>query len=293
MSITGKSTVAHEILERLAAVKVDLFPLVKTDIEGLDSVQKGISFRVKDLKAAKHCFRNATDEKGRTAFYYNDREMSRGMIRELIRNAPHLIDMSFAATDGFGYREIRDMPLVPRRNPYSGVRMNANFNAAFFDDEQDYYYEVSSLHVALAEKICNVHIDKIGFVLRGPGGPFLSADFGHHAGDELGVKDKAAPYIGKFLAAVGNKLPLLRLNIDATLTGNWIARNVHLDLPSSRSGYRPSVGFAITPKPNLRISIKYTGKCGYCKRAEEEEIRIPVPSISDGRSITGGIRYDF
>jgi hypothetical protein len=293
MAITGKTKVAHDILERLQAVNVNIFPHLKTDIEGLDSVQKGINFKAKDLKALKHCFRNATDEQGRTAFYFNDRDMSGKILRELVRNAPHLIDMSFAATDGFGYREIRDMPLVPQLNPYSRVRMNANFNAQFFDDEQDYYYEVSSLHAALSEKICNVHIDVFGFVLRGPGGPFLFPDFGLHAGDELGLKDKAAPYLGKAIAAVANRLPLLRLNVDAKETGNWIARNVHLDLPNFRTGYRPAVGLAITPKPNLRISVKFSAKCGYCRNAEEEEIRLPVPSISDGRSVGVGVSYRF
>jgi hypothetical protein len=293
MGIKGNGSVAKEILNRLQDVSVNLAPFVDGDIEGLSSVQKGINFKVKDVKAVKHCFNNATDGLGRQAFYYNGRKYSGKILKELIRNAPHLLDMSFAATDGYGYREIRDMPLLPRLNPHSGRRMSKSFNAQFFNDERDYNYEVTSLHAALSEKVCNVHIDVFGFVLRGPYGPFLMPDFGLHSGDELGLKDKAAPHLGRFVAAVANRLPLTRLQLDAKETGNWIAKNVTLDLPNYRSGYRPSVGVSVTPTKNLTLSVKFSAKCGYCRDEEKEEVRMPVPSISDGRSITGGATLRF
>jgi hypothetical protein len=119
------------------------------------------------------------------------------------------------------------------------------------------------------------------------------ADFGLHSVDELGLKDKAAPHLGRAVAAIANRLPLLRLQLDAKQTGNWIAKNVTVDLPNYRNGYRPSVGVSVTPKKNLTLSLKFSSKCVYCRNQEDEEIRMPVPSITDGRSVTGGATYRF
>ena len=281
MRIKGNLEVAKEILQRLKDVKISLDDFLDSDIEGLDSRLKGINFRCKKLSAIKEKFDVATDGLGRTAFYYNGKYSTAKILSELIRNAPSLLDMSFAATDGYGYREIRDMPIIPSLS--SGpLRASAAFNSRFgFDDEQDVHFEVTSLHAALGDKICNVHIDNFGFVMRGPSGAFLTADFGQHAVDELGFKDKLSPLLGRVIGRA------FRTNGKAA--GNWIARNVNIDLPNHRNGFRKGAGMSVTPAPNLKVSAKFTASCGYCKKTEDDfGIRIP-----DGWSIGLGVTYHW
>ena len=282
MRITGDAVVANEILQRLQDVKISLAPFVDSNVEGLDSTLKGINFKCKHLPTIKQCFERATDYLGRTAFYYNGQYSSGRILRELVRNAPHLLDMSYAATDGYGYREIRDMPLVPNLSSFRPLRPSAGFNSRFgFDDEQEVHFEVTSLHAALAEKVCNIHIDDFGFVMRGPAGAFLTPDFGQHAADELGLKDKLAPLLGQGIGKV--------FRVDGKEVGNWLARNLHLDLPNYRNSYRKGVGVSVTPTPNLKISAKFTAQCGYCQKVEED-FGIPIP---DGWSVGVGVTYRF
>lgn len=272
----------NEILQRLLDVKVNLQPLATSAVDGLDSTLKGIIFKCQDMQMMKQVFEVATDYLGQKAFYYNGKYSSGNIKWELIRNAPSLLDMSYAATDGYGYREIRDMPIIPSLPTFDRVRLNRSFNSRFgFDDEQEIHFEVTSLHAALSEKVCNVHIDNFGFVMRGPSGAFLTPDFGQHAADELGLKDKLAPILGKTIGKI--------FRIDRKEVGNWIAKNINLELPNYRNSYRPGIGVSVTPTPNVKISAKFTGKCGYCSDVEET-FRIPIP---DGWSLGMGVTYKF
>ena len=175
---------------------------------------------------------------------------------------------------GYGYREIRDMPILPSLPAFRSVRPSAAFNSRFgFDDEQEVDFDVTSVHAALAEKICNVHIDKFGFVMRGPFGAFLTLDFGQHTADELGLEEKIAPLLGRGIGRM--------FRVDGKEVGNWIARNINLDLPNYRSGYRKGVGVSVTPTSNLKVSAKFTAECG-CSTNMEEDFGIPIP---DGWSV--------
>ena len=73
--------------------------------------------------------------------------------------------------------------------------------------------------------------------MRGPFGAFLTLDFGQHTADELGLKEKITRSwdIGRMF------------RVDGKEVGNWIARNINLDLPNYRSGYRKGVGVSVTP----------------------------------------------
>jgi hypothetical protein len=282
MRTTGNLGVANEVLQRLKDVKICLEPFLDSEVEGLDSILKGINFKCKDLPTIKHAFDGATDYLGRTAFYYNGQYSSGQILKELVRNAPVLLDMSYAATDGYGYREIRDMPIIPDLPAFKPVRLSPGFNSRFgFDDEQEVNYEVTSVHAALGEKICNIHIDKFGFVLRGPAGAFLSLDFGQHGVDELGLKDRLAPVLGRGIGKV--------FRVDGKKVGNWIARNVDIELPNSRNSFREGIGLSVTPTPNLTITAKFTAKCGYCKNVDQD-FGIPIP---DSWSIGGGVTYHW
>jgi hypothetical protein len=282
MRIKGNVAVANSILLRLRDVGISLPPFLDSDVEGLDSTLKGINFKCKKLPEIKQAFDRATDYLGRTAFYYNGQYSSGKILKELVRNAPVLLDMSYAATDGYGYREIRDMPIVPSLSSFRSVRPSAAFNSRFgFDDEQEVHFDVTSVHAALAEKFCNVHIDNFGFVMRGPSGAFLTPDFGQHAADELGLKDKLTPLLGRGIGRL--------FRVDGQAVGNWLGRNLTLDLPNYRNGYRKGVGVSVTPTPNLKISAKFTAKCGYCRNVEED-FGIPIP---DGWSVGVGLTYHW
>src|SRR5216683_8105568 len=81
---------------------------------------------------------------------------------------------------------------------------------------------------------------------------------------------------------------LLRSNQGEAI-GNWIARNVNLELPNFRNGYRPGVGISVTPTPRLTISGKFTARCSFC-REREQDFGIPIP---DGWSVGIGVAYRF
>jgi len=202
---------------------------------------------------------------------------------------PDLLDVSFAATDGYGYREIRDMPLLPSLSSFLPQKSSASFKSRFgFDDEQSVSFEVSSLHAALGEKVCNIHIDQMGFVVRGPYGVFLNPNFPQHLVNELGLQTMLAPYLGQGIGKLLKLTNLLRSDKSKEI-GNWIAKNVSLELPSHLNGYRPGGALRVKATPRLTISTKFTAKCNFC-REREEDFGIPIP---DGWSIGFGIQFKF
>lgn len=219
MNFTGNLAVAKEICCRLRDVHISLDPFVASDVTALDSTLKGINFTCKDLQTIKRAFDNAMDILGRRAFYDNGQYSSGVIIRELIRNAPDLLDISFAATDGYGYREIRDMPLIPSLPSFRSAHFSPAFNSRFgFEDEQSVSFDDQSVTI-----------------------------------------------------------------------GNWIAKNINLELPNFRNSYRPGIGVSVTPTPGLTISAKFTAKCSFC-REKEEDFGIPIP---DGWSLGFGVTYRF
>ena len=291
MNVTGDLTVAKAICDRLKDVHISLDPFVAASVNALDSTLKGINFNCKDLDTIKRAFNSATDTLGRPAFYYNGQYSSGKILRELIRNAPDLLDISFAATDGYGYREIRDMPLLPSLSSFRPAQANPSFSSRFgFEDEQTVSFDVTSLHAALGDQICNVHIDQMGFVIRGPYGVFLDPDFPQHLVNELGWQTDLAPYLGLGIGRVLKLTHLVRTDQGKAI-GNWMAKNVNLELPNFRNGYRPGVGISVNATPRLTISAKYTAKCGICQeRGDEFQMPIPEP---DGSSIGVGLTYRF
>jgi hypothetical protein len=290
LTVTGHLDIARIICARLKDVHINLDPLVASPVDAQDSTLKGINFQCKDLKTIKGVFDTATDDLGRRAFYYNGQYSSGNILRELIRNAPDLMDISFAATDGYGYREIRDMPMLPSLSSFRPVMPNRSLSSRFgFEDEQTVSFDVTSLHAALAEKICNVHLDQMGFVLRGPYGVFLSPDFPQHLVNELGWQTDLAPFLGLKIGKLLKLSNILRTDEDAEKFAEWITKNVNLELPNFRNGYRPGVGISVNATPNLTISAKYTAKCGFCQE-RQGDLDIPAP---DGSSIGVGITYRF
>jgi hypothetical protein len=290
MTVKGNLSVAKEICQRLRDVHIEIEPFVASTVTAYDSTLKGIDFQCKDLKAIKQTFDKATDSLGRQAFYFNGQYSSGKILKELIRNMPDLIDVSFAATDGYGYREIRDMPLLPSLSGFMPPKSSGVFNSRFgFDDERSLHFEVSSLHAALGEKVCNIHIDQMGFVVRGPSSVFLNPDFPQHLVSELGLQTMLAPYLGQGITRILKFTNLLRADKSSKDIENWVARNISLELPSSKNSYRPGVALRVKATPRLTVSTKFTAKCNFC-REREEDFGIPIP---DGWSVGVGIQYKF
>jgi hypothetical protein len=287
LTVTGNNRVAKEIFDRLDDVNISVDSFAASPVEALDSTLKGINFKCNNLQIIKDAFDSATDQLGRPAFYYNGQYSSGKMARELIRNAPDLLDMSFAATDGYGYREIRDMPLLPSLSSFRPAQVNPSFSSRFgFEDEQSVSIDVTSLHAALAAgpNGCNVHIDQMGFVMHGSYGAFLDPDFFQHLGNELIFQTDVAPSLGK---GIGK---LLRLgDQQGKEIGNWLARNVNLELPNFRNHYRPGFGVSVNLTPRLTVSGKFTAKCSFCQE-QEQDFGVPIP---DGRSVGVGLTYRF
>jgi hypothetical protein len=289
LTVTGNHPVANIIIDRLKDVHICLNSFVASPVDALDSTLKGINFQCRELDTIKRAFDSATDSLGRRAFYYNGQYSSGKIIHELIRNAPDLLDSSFAASDGFGYREIRDMPLLPSLSTFRPRQANPSFSSRFgFDDEQSVSFDVTSLHAALWAENCNIHIDQMGFVMRGPYGVFLDPDFHQHLFNELGLQTRLAPYLGQGVGSVLRFTHLFRTANDKEI-GAWIARNVNLELPNSRNSYRPGVGITVTPTPRLTLSGKYTAKCSFCQE-RSDDFSLP---IKDGWSVGLGITYRF
>lgn len=107
---------------------------------------------------------------------------------------------SMAATQGEGFREIRPLPMLPGRGfetlDMSSAReafnrqdgWNAAFSAGF---GQSLSLTLHSLHWALSEESCSVHVDKFGFTARLLDGTLaLTPDAIQHIFLELLLQDK-------------------------------------------------------------------------------------------------------
>lgn len=74
-----------------------------------------------------------------------------------------------------------------------------------------------SLHCQLSRTLCNIHIDRIGFVAKGPDGrAYYSPDALFHIADELvlasiaGAAHRAHPYLGEVVSRIHPVMPNIR-----------------------------------------------------------------------------------
>jgi hypothetical protein len=144
------------------------------------TVLDGITFPPKSAPKLLAALREAKDSLGNKAF-----------AEASINNEQHwALKLSFAATNGVGFRETwRFPPLSGRavsdaRSDSYARRSSQGFSAHFGDSPT--LPEMSSLHCAVAPEVCNIHIDKTGFVLEGLNGNIsLTPDFFQHLVNEL------------------------------------------------------------------------------------------------------------
>lgn len=252
-------------------------------VEG-SSTLVGITFRPKNFQMLRSAFQNARRE-GLPAFHYHPlsgRPMVEQIFHNLITADP--LQISYAATKvgmpgqkeqmAWGFREITD--LIPKLDDRPllapGVRSDPRF-AARFPTLVERKIEISALHAAITPEACNIHIDDVGFVARGPQGIVgMTPDFPQHLLNELVLKT--------YLRGV---------------LGEWVTDHFSINIPNSDNAYAPAVGVTLDlPKQNLQIGVTFSFGCnclGARQRISLEETLIPIPG---GWSVSGGLtlRHD-
>lgn len=248
-----------------------------TVVEGTTTLV-GITFRPKNFQDLWMAFRHAT-RNGSPAFHYHPltvRSMGRQIYLDLIHADP--VQISYAATSagmpgkkeqrGFGFREIKDLTpqLDDRPLMMSDVRPNPRF-AARFSTPIVRRIDIRSLHVALTPEACNIHIDEVGFVARGPSDLLvLTPDFLNHMINEL----------------------VFKTNLRGVL-GEWITDHFSVLVPSSDTHYAPTVGIGFElPKQNLSVSASFSFgcRCLPAHRVTTDERIVPIP---EGWSVGVGL----
>jgi hypothetical protein len=238
----------------------------------------GITFRPRNFQELMLAFRSAR-RNGSEAFHYHPltvRSLARQIYMDLINVDP--LQISYAATEagmpgksaqrGFGFREITDLaPMLDDRPlSMSDVRPNPRF-AARFSTPAVRKIDIRSLHVALTPEACNIHIDEVGFVLRGPNNQLiLSPDFLQHMVNEL----------------------IFKTNLRGVL-GEWVTDHFSILVPSSDNHYAPTVGIGLElPKQNLSISASFSFgcRCLPAHRVTTDERIVPIP---EGWSVGVGL----
>lgn len=139
----------------------------------------GITFHPKDAEKLKQELRQAKDSSGKRAF-----------ATQWTNHVEHkAIALSFAATEGAGFREIWRFPPLPKTKlfQHTSPGWNNNYSANFGVSMT--LPDSSSLHCDVSKHKCNIHIDEVGFVIELPNGKVIvTADFLQHTANELILK---------------------------------------------------------------------------------------------------------
>lgn len=152
-----------------------------TEVKEAKTTLDGITFRPKDSKKLEAVLKQARDGGSKKAFATR--------WTNYVEHKP--IALSFAATEGVGFREIWRFPPLPEiqlrantLNPWSN-NYSANFGVSMTLPDS------SSLHCDVSEHKCNIHIDEVGFVIElADGRVIVTADFLQHTVNELLLKTK-------------------------------------------------------------------------------------------------------
>lgn len=193
----------------------------------------GISFKAKNTEKLKYALRNVLDVHGEPAFAEGHKEdMSHWALAK-----------SFSKTHGIGFREIWRPKLTERALSIDDARPNRfksawnRHTSAGFGDAMD-LPDLSSVHCAIADDICNIHIDQMGFVMNGVNGELVvNPDFLRHLIVELLWKTEA------------------RKNLPG-----WVVDHVNFILPSSYNDYS-RIGLSLDAQMTKNAKISLSGTC--------------------------------
>jgi hypothetical protein len=138
--------------------------------------------------------------------------------------------------------------------------------------------DITSLHVALTPAACNIHIDNVGFVLRGSRSMVgLDPDFVQHLVNELLLKTILRDWL---IEKYGD-----------TSTAVWAVEHLSVMLPSSDMHYAPSGGVKLDVG-TTQLSVAFTMGCK-CLQSEKLTLDERIVPIPEGWSIGAGLRKDF
>jgi hypothetical protein len=269
-------------------------------IEG-KTVLIGITFPPRNFQELLELFRSALNERGEKAFHYHPLKPAPGggKIANILDKTEQFVFLNWLglsydqttvgltkATEmrAWGFREIADSyntevgPLeAAGRNTYSGE----NRHSLRFGQAPAAYarkVDITSLHVALTPAACNIHIDNVGFVLRGPRSAVgLDPDFIQHLVNELVWKTILRDWIlGKY---------------GETSKALWAIDHLSLMLPSSDTRYAPMAGVKLDlGSAQLTAAFTLDCKCLQSERLSIDEKIVPIPK---GWSVGVGLRKDF
>jgi hypothetical protein len=269
-------------------------------IEG-KTVLIGITFPPKNFQELLEVFRSAVNKRGENAFHYHPLKPSPGggKIQTILDKTEQLVFLDWIglsydqtkvgltkATEqrAWGFREIADSynteagPLEhARKNTYSGE----NRHSLRFGQTPAAYarkVDITSLHVALTPAACNIHIDNVGFVLRGPRSVVgLDVDFLQHMINELVWKSILREWIvGKY----GESAKAL-----------WAIDHLSLMLPSTDTRLAPMAGVKLDlGKAQLTAAFTLDCKCLQSEQLSIDEKIVPIP---DGWSLGAGLSVKF
>jgi hypothetical protein len=270
-------------------------------IEG-KTVLIGITFPVKNFQGLLEAFRGAVNKRGENAFHYHPLKampVGGGKIDAFLDKAEQALSLNWLSLSydqttvglskaseekAWGFREIADSynievgPLeAAGKNKYSGE----NRHSLRFGQAPAAYarkVDISSLHVALTPAACNIHIDNVGFVLRGPRNAVgLDADFIQHIVNELVWKTILRDWIlGKY---------------GENAKGLWAVDHLSLMLPQSDTHFAPTAGIQLDlGKSQLTAAFTLDCKCLQGEQLSIDERIVPIP---DGWSVGVGFKRDF
>lgn len=261
----------------------------------------GITFLPKNFQGLYEAFRGALNTRGENAFHYHALKPAPGggKISAILDKTEQLVFLNWlglsydqtkvgltkaAEQRAWGFREIADTyntelgPLeAAGRNKYSGE----NRHTLRFGQAPAAYarkVDITSLHVALTPAACNIHIDNVGFVLRGPRSVVgLDADFLQHLVNELGWKTIARDALVE--------------KYGETSKAVWAVDHVDVILPSSDTRYAPMAGLKLD-LGSVQLTTAFTLDCK-CLQKEQLSVDEKVVPIPDGWSLGAGFRKDF
>ena len=246
-----------------------------------DNVLQGVTFQPVDFNELFLAVKGATNSRGEAAFHFNDDRDS------LMVNALQLdlLSISYQQTTVgrsretekkalAGFREVADSynfkasPVEVSSDPTAGPGLadEMDRNSLKFGFSPKSYarrIDITSVHVALSPEACNIHIDDVGFVLRGPHGAVgLDPDFLQHLVNELLLKSKLRE---KFVAKYG-----------AGSAAVWAVDHISVVLPSSDIKYKPMVGAKLeTKRFAVSAAVSFDCKCLPEERVSMEERFVP------------------
>ncbi len=264
------------------------------------TILQGVTFPPKSFQVLLELFRQAANSKGEKAFHYHPLTASPGgsKIMMLLNYAEqiaygNLLGLSYEQTKvgltkatekrAWGFREIADAssinigPMELATTSYPG---QDRFSLKFGQTPASYArrIDITSLHIALTSEACNIHIDDVGFVLRGPKSVVgLTPDFVQHLVNELLWKSILRDWLVE--------------KYGGSSASAWAVEHLSLMLPSSDTRYAPTAGLKLDiGNIHLTAAFGFGCKCLPSERLTLEERIVP---IADGKSGAVGLTINF